>query len=81
MNTIEYFGASSGNKLYESELFENIRFHFGKLFEDWFILYKLIHNSNKVYYNSQAKYYYRQIPGSITRYIIQYYALTMVEIN
>lgn len=67
MNTIGYFGVGSWNKLYKKELFQNIRFPIGKLSEDWFILYKLIHESNKIYYDSQPKYYYRQRPGSITR--------------
>lgn len=69
MNTIGYFGVGSWNKLYKRELFNNIRFPIGKLSEDWFILYKLIHESNKIYYDSQPKYYYRQRAGSITRNI------------
>lgn len=69
MNTIGYFGVGSWNKLYKNELFENTRFPVGKLSEDWFILYKLIHKANKIYYDSQPKYYYRQRFGSITRNI------------
>lgn len=69
MNTIGYFGVGSWNKLYKRELFNNIRFPIGKLSEDWFILYKLIHKSNKIHYDSQPKYYYRQRAGSITRNI------------
>lgn len=67
MNTIGYFGVGSWNKLYKRELFNNIRFPIGKLSEDWFILYKLIHESNKIYYDSEPKYYYRQRNGSLTR--------------
>lgn len=67
MNTVGYFGVGSWNKLYKTKLFENIKFPIGKLSEDWFILYKLIHKANKIFYNSQPKYYYRQRIGSITR--------------
>lgn len=69
MNTIGYFGVGSWNKLYKSELFNDIRFPIGKLSEDWFILYKLIDKANKITYNSEPKYYYRQRKGSITRNI------------
>lgn len=67
MNTIGYFGVGVWNKLYKIELFSYIRFPIGKLAEDWFILYKLIHESNKIYYDSEPKYYYRQRAGSLTR--------------
>lgn len=66
-NTVGYFGVGPCNKLFRRRLFDNIRFPLGKLSEDWFIVYKLIHESNNVYYNSQPKYYYRQRIGSITR--------------
>ena len=67
LNTIGYFGNGLWNKLFRAEVFKDIRFPDGKLSEDWFILFKLISNARRIYYNSTPKYYYQQRIGSITR--------------
>ncbi|PLS01120.1 glycosyltransferase [Neobacillus cucumis] len=55
------------NKLYKKELFENIRYPIGKMYEDVFTTYKLFFNSNKVAYIDEPLYYYIQRDGSILR--------------
>ena len=62
--TIEF---SKVNNLYKMKLFENIRFPVGKLSEDYFIMYKLFDNSNKIVYSSYPVYYYMQRDGSISK--------------
>lgn len=54
------------NRLYKSHLLKNIRFPKGKLFEDIFIMHKLIDNANKVVLASDCKYYYLRRGTGIT---------------
>lgn len=55
------------NKLYKRELFNNVRFPKGKLFEDVGTMYKLIFQANMISYVSVPGYYYlRQREGAIT---------------
>ena len=67
LNTIGYFNASSCNKLFDATLFDDIKFPVNVTSEDLFIMYKLIHKANGLYYNSEEKYFYRQRRGSITK--------------
>jgi glycosyltransferase involved in cell wall biosynthesis len=53
-------------KLYKKEIFDGIRFPFGKIFEDQFIAHKLIENANKFAYTNEVLYFYLQRPTSIT---------------
>lgn len=67
LNVIGYFNVSVCNKLFNRNLFEDIRFPKGKKSEDWFIMYKLIDKAGGLYYDSDVKYLYRQRAGSITK--------------
>lgn len=53
------------NKMYKRDLFYNIRFPKGRVFEDILTIPKLFEKANKVVLNDVAKYYYRQREGSI----------------
>ena len=55
------------NKLYKTELFEDIEFPVGRIFEDIFTTYKLIDKSNIVVYTGKPLYYYYRSNGSILR--------------
>lgn len=55
------------NKLYKKELFEDIEFPVGRIFEDIFTTYKLIDKSNIVVYTGKPLYYYYRSSGSILR--------------
>lgn len=55
------------NKLYKRELFEDIRFPVGRIFEDIFTTYKLIDKSNIVVYTGKPLYYYYRSNVSILR--------------
>lgn len=57
---------SASTKLYETRLFEDVRFPVGKIYEDYATIYKVIHKAGKVAYNSANMYYYRPNPTSIT---------------
>lgn len=59
------FTVNTWNKLYRSELFQNIRFPKGMLYEDLATTYKLISESDKVVYSPMKKYAYLQRQGSI----------------
>lgn len=53
------------NKLYKSELFEQIRYPYGKIHEDEFTTYKTIDLAETVAYTEEELYYYVQRQGSI----------------
>nr|WP_263325069.1 glycosyltransferase [Neobacillus sp. Marseille-Q6967] len=55
------------NKLYKAELFTNIRYPEGKLYEDIFTTYKLFAQANKIAYSNKIGYFYNQRQGSILR--------------
>lgn len=62
----EGFSVSACAKLYKVELFENIKFPKGKLYEDNGITYKLILKSNKIAYGGTSIYKYYIRDNSIT---------------
>lgn len=47
------------NKLYKRELFDNIRYPFGKIYEDLFTTYKIFGECKRVALDSSQMYYYR----------------------
>ena len=53
------------NKLYRKELFNNILYPEGFIYEDIATTYKIIWKSSTVYYLPKTLYYYRLRPGSI----------------
>ena len=55
------------DKLYKKELFNNIRYPLGKMYEDVFTTYKLFFKAKKVVYMDEPLYYYIQRDGSILR--------------
>ena len=54
------------NKLYRRHLFNETRFPKNKLYEDIFLVYKLIDNANKMVTTSQCEYYYLRRESGIT---------------
>ena len=57
---------SASMKIYALELFDDVRFPVGKIYEDYATIYKVLHKSERVAYNSDKKYYYRPNPAGIT---------------
>jgi glycosyltransferase involved in cell wall biosynthesis len=55
------------NKLYRKEVFKDFRFEVGKIHEDEFISYKILHQSNRIAFSDARLYYYYQSPNSIIR--------------
>lgn len=53
------------NKLFRKELFAGIRFPYGKLLEDEFVVYRIIYKAKKVILMEDCFYKYRQRKGSI----------------
>lgn len=53
------------NKLYNIELFKNIKYPEGKIHEDEFTTYKLFYNAKKIVYTNEKLYNYRITPNSI----------------
>ncbi|MBP1613151.1 MAG: putative glycosyltransferase [Bacteroidetes bacterium] len=53
-------------KLSKRELFNDIRFPTGKIFEDMAVQHKVFHNAQKVVLSSIPKYHYRIRRGSVT---------------
>lgn len=53
------------NKLYKRDLFQNICFPEGKVHEDEFVTYKILHQAEKVCYLRDELYYYVQRKSSI----------------
>lgn len=52
-------------KLYDADLFNNVRFPVGEKYEDLATTYKLFMKAKKIIINSQIHYYYFKRPGSI----------------
>ena len=67
LNSYKGFDMSACDKIYKKELFENIRFPFGKKCEDYYTMYKVFDKANKIIYNSNPKYHYFQRENSISR--------------
>lgn len=67
LNSFSYFDMSACDKLYKRELFDNIRFPFGKKCEDYYTMYKLFDKSDTIFYDSTPMYHYYQREGSISR--------------
>lgn len=54
------------NKLYKSEIFDDIRYPVGKIAEDAFIIIDILMKCQKVVYTSEQKYYYCRREGSLS---------------
>jgi len=59
--------AIAWNKLYKREIFNNVRYPEGKLFEDMWVLCDVLNNAKKVSYLNEPLYDYRLRKGSISR--------------
>lgn len=67
LDTTKAFSWRAWNKLYKKELFNNVRYPIGKIYEDVGTTYRLILNSKKIVYSSNPKYYYVYNDCSITK--------------
>lgn len=81
MNSIEalemmlyqnYYDTSAWGKLYKIELFQDIRYPVGMLFEDMGTTYKLFLKSTNIVFGNAEKYYYLQRVNSISNNIFNY---------
>ena len=61
----DVFGWTAWNKIYKKDLFFNLKYPKGKLYEDMATTYKLILNSSKVIFLPEIKYHYRIRANSI----------------
>lgn len=59
------FDTSAWGKLYKTDLFNDIKFPVGKLYEDISTIYKTFLNSDTIVYSNQKKYYYLKRKDSI----------------
>jgi len=59
------------NKLYKRALFNNVRFPVGKLHEDEFTTYKILHNCKRIVSINKVMHGYMQTKNSIMRKIIK----------
>ena len=67
LNSFYNFDMASWDKIYKTELFQNIEFPFRKKCEDAYTTYKLFAKSSKVIYIPECFYHYFQRKGSISR--------------
>lgn len=61
----EGFLAVAWNKLYARELFQKIRYPYGRIHEDEFVTYRIIAEAENLVLCQDVNYYYRQREGSI----------------
>lgn len=61
-----YINNLAWNKAYKRELFDEIRYPEGKVFEDVFTTYKLINNADTIYISDKITYNYEIRGGSIS---------------
>ena len=62
----DFVGNYAWNKIYKSELFKDIRYPKGLLYEDQGTTYKTFHKAKKIYLCQEPLYYYWQRGDSIT---------------
>ena len=55
------------NKIFKKELFNNLRFTYGKISEDVFIMHQLFHKCTRIVTVSENYYFYVLSPNSIMR--------------
>ena len=67
MNKFKLFDMSACTKIYNRKLFENIIFPEGKLCEDYYIMYLLFDNCDRIVSMSKSLYNYYQREGSISK--------------
>lgn len=67
-------------KLFKSELFDDVRFPVGKVYEDTAVTYKLIDKSNRVGCIGKAKYNYIKREGSVMDNAIKNIRLDAIDI-
>ena len=61
---VDVIDNSPCNKVYKKSVWENVRFHIGRRFEDVATIYKTFHKSTKIGYMKKAFYYYLKREGS-----------------
>jgi len=66
----KYFTVSAWGKLYKKYIFDNIRYPYGKLYEDAFVIIDIFSKADRIVLNTISKYYYRQRKSSIWQSII-----------
>lgn len=66
-------------KLYKKELFNDIRFPKGRLYEDYLTIYKVLSMTKRITILDNRMYYYRQRPGSIMRRNCSDQTVTLVD--
>ena len=66
MNSYGTYIVMTWNKLYHRSLFSEIRFPFGKLYEDVATSYKILYSAKKIGSFLKPMYFYRQVSTSIT---------------
>lgn len=67
MNSFSTFDMAAWDKLYEKNLFYDIKFPVGKLSEDFYIMYLLFEKCERIVFDSRPLYYYFQRNNSISR--------------
>ena len=75
----EEFSTTAWGKLYKTSLFNEIRYPFGRLHEDVFTTYKLVHIAQKIVCTSFYGYYYRMNEKSITHSAFSVRTLDAIE--
>lgn len=65
----DYFRCYAWNKIYKKELFENVRYPDGKIYEDIYTTFRLFEKSKKIVFLKKSLYHYRVRINSITRNI------------
>lgn len=68
-------------KLYKSVLWKEIRFPFGRLYEDYLTIYKVFENVNMISYCNEKKYYYYQRSNSIMNNKLNKKKLTELDVT
>lgn len=78
LNVVEISSCACA-KLYKRELFEEIRFPVGRLYEDYLTIYRILAMTQTVTLLDNKMYYYRQREGSIMRYVCSEKTVTLVD--
>lgn len=64
---VTFFGSYAWNKLYDRNLFNDVRYPTGKKYEDIFVIFDLLHIAKKICFIPSCEYVYVQNPNSITQ--------------
>ena len=75
------YSHSEGGKLYRKQLWNELRFPVGRLYEDYLTTYRVFSEADEVRVKDNQSYYYLEREGSIMHYDVSPRTLSLLEVS